>query len=166
MRILTHEEFAERHPHTHSPVYVKIDRHSNLVVDRQRENAIDRQAPAPIDRRAPLKYRVQIPKIDIARLNALRPQPKPLDNPAEAIRTPSDDVADPMEIDRVLMGRTLRKRKEKVAKHLKRGANEKERESFQKRVFRIPLEKNIRGGLFYPQIVDVLQRNQRDRREH
>ena len=39
------------------------------------------------------------------------------------------------------MRRTLRKRKEKVAKHLKRGANEKEMESFQKRVLRIPLEK-------------------------
>ena len=39
------------------------------------------------------------------------------------------------------MGRTLRKRKEKVAKHLKRGANEKETESFQKSVFRLLLEK-------------------------
>ncbi|KAF2551474.1 hypothetical protein F2Q68_00033965 [Brassica cretica] len=61
-----------------------------------------------------------MPKIDVARLNALRPQPKPSDNPPEAIRTPSDDAADPMEIDRVPMGRTLRKIKEKVAKHLKR----------------------------------------------
>ena len=39
------------------------------------------------------------------------------------------------------MGRTLRKRKEKVAKHLKRRANEKEMESFLKRVLRILLEK-------------------------
>ena len=56
-----------------------------------------------------------MPKIDVARLNALRPQPKPSDNPPEAVRTPSDDAADPMEIDRVPMGRTLRKRNEKVA---------------------------------------------------
>ncbi|KAF3540668.1 hypothetical protein F2Q69_00023124 [Brassica cretica] len=69
-----------------------------------------------------------MPKIDIARLNALRPQPKASNNQPEAIRTPSDDAADPMEIDRVPMGRTLRKRKERLAKHLKRGANEKERE--------------------------------------
>ncbi|KAF3496719.1 hypothetical protein DY000_02054288 [Brassica cretica] len=74
-----------------------------------------------------------MPKIDVARLNALRPQPKPSYNPPEAIRTPSDDAADPMEVDRVPVGRTLRKRKEKVAKHLKRRANEKEREIFQKR---------------------------------
>ncbi|KAF3528611.1 hypothetical protein DY000_02039747 [Brassica cretica] len=53
-----------------------------------------------------------------------------------------------MEIDRVPMGRTLRKRKEKVAKHLKRGANEKERESFQKRVFRIPVEKPFEEAYF------------------
>ncbi|KAF2587185.1 hypothetical protein F2Q70_00035924 [Brassica cretica] len=102
-----------------------------------KETAIDRQPPAPIDRRAPLTYRVQMPKIDVARLNALRPKPKP-----------SDDAADPMEVDRVPMGRTLRKRKEKVVKHLKRGANEKERESFQKRVFMISLEKPFEEAYF------------------
>ena len=89
-----------------------------------------------------------MPKIDVARLNALRPQPKPLDNPQEAIRAPSDDAADSMEIDRVPMGRTQRKRKEKVVKHLKRGANEKERESFQNRVFKIPLEKPFEEAYF------------------
>ncbi|KAF3485524.1 hypothetical protein F2Q69_00052345 [Brassica cretica] len=46
-----------------------------------------------------------------------------------------------MEVDRFPTGRTLRRRNEKVAKHLKRGANEKEKESFRKRVFRIPLDK-------------------------
>ena len=89
-----------------------------------------------------------MPKIDIARLNALRPQPKASNNQPEAIRTPSDDAADPMEIDRVPMGRTLRKRKERLAKHLKRGANEKERESFQKRVFMILLEKPFEETYF------------------
>ncbi|KAF2609100.1 hypothetical protein F2Q68_00044068 [Brassica cretica] len=123
VRILTHEEFAQ-------------------------ELAIDRQPSAPIDRGAPLTYRVQMPKIDVARLNALRPKPKPSDNPPETIRIPSDDATDPMEVDRVPMGRTLRKINEKVAKHLKRGANEKERESFQKRVFRIPLEKPFNEAYF------------------
>ncbi|KAF3547128.1 hypothetical protein DY000_02006460 [Brassica cretica] len=61
---------------------------------------------------------------------------------------PSDDGEDSMEVDRVPMGRTLRKRKEKVAKHLKRGANEKEMKSFQKRVFRIPLEKPFEEAYF------------------
>ncbi|KAL0678293.1 hypothetical protein Bca4012_006274 [Brassica carinata] len=89
-----------------------------------------------------------MPKIDVARLNALTPKPKPSNNPPETIRIPSDDAADPMEVDRVPMGRTMRKRKEKVAKHLKRGANEKERESFQKRVFKISLEKPFEEAYF------------------
>ncbi|KAF3591888.1 hypothetical protein DY000_02021377 [Brassica cretica] len=49
LRILTHEEFAARHPHPPSPAYVKINRHSDVVVDRQKENTIDRHPPAPID---------------------------------------------------------------------------------------------------------------------
>ncbi|KAF2599113.1 hypothetical protein F2Q68_00010527 [Brassica cretica] len=85
VRILTHKEFAARHPHPPSPVYVKIDRHSDTPIDRQHDTAIDRQhetainrqPPAPIDRRTPLTYRVQMPKIDVSRLNALRPKPKP-----------------------------------------------------------------------------------------
>ena len=81
-----------------------------------------------------------MPKIHVARLNALKPQPKPSDNQPEANNTHSEDASYPMEVDRVPMGRTLRRRKEKVAKHMKRGANEKEMKSFRKRVFRIPLE--------------------------
>ncbi|KAF3499514.1 hypothetical protein F2Q69_00042474 [Brassica cretica] len=70
-----------------------------------------------------------------------RPKPKPSEYPPEPVRTPSDDGEDPMEEDRVPTGRILRRRKEKVAKHLKRGANEKEKENFHKRVFRILLHK-------------------------
>ncbi|KAF2575697.1 hypothetical protein F2Q70_00002738 [Brassica cretica] len=95
----------------------------------------------PIDKRAPITYRVQMPKIDVARLNALRPKPKPSEYPPETVRTPSDVGEDPMEEDRVPSGRTLRKRKEKVLKHLKREASEKEKENFRKRVFRIPPNK-------------------------
>ncbi|KAF3601354.1 hypothetical protein F2Q69_00035566 [Brassica cretica] len=103
VRIMTHEEFAAKHPQPPSPVYVKIDRHSDPVIDRQKETAIDRQPPTPIDRQVPLTYRVQMPKIDVARLNELRPRPKPSNNPRETIRTPSDDAAYPMEVDRVPM---------------------------------------------------------------
>ena len=53
-----------------------------------------------------------------------------------------------MEVDYAPMGRTLRKRKEKVAKNLKRRSNEKEMESFRKRVFRIPLEKPFEEAYF------------------
>ncbi|KAF2613278.1 hypothetical protein F2Q70_00011604 [Brassica cretica] len=74
-----------------------------------------------------------MPEIDVERLNALRPKPKPSANPPETVRTPSNDGADPMEVDKVPTGRTLRRRKEKVVKHLKREANEKEKESFRKK---------------------------------
>ncbi|KAF2612350.1 hypothetical protein F2Q70_00012309 [Brassica cretica] len=141
VRILTHEEFAAKHPHPPNPDNVRIARRDVPPIDRQQDVDINRQPPASIDRRAPITYRVQMPKIDVARLNALRPKPKPSENPPEAVRTPSDDGEDPMEEDRVLTGRTLRRRKEKVAKHLKRGANEKEKENFRKRVLRIPLDK-------------------------
>ncbi|KAF2612630.1 hypothetical protein F2Q70_00011356 [Brassica cretica] len=71
-----------------------------------------------------------------------------LQNPPEAVRTPSEDETYSMEVDRVPTGRTLRRRKEKMAKHLKRRANEKENESFQKRVFRIPLDKPFDEAYF------------------
>ncbi|KAF3512109.1 hypothetical protein F2Q69_00007094 [Brassica cretica] len=145
---MSYKEFAARHPHTPSPVYVKIDRQTGPAIDRQRETTIDRQPPAPIDRRAPLTYRVQMPEIDVTRLNALRAQPKPSANPRETTSTHSDDAAEPMEVDKAHMGRTLRKRKGKIAKHLKREANEKEMENFQKRVFKIPLEKPFEEAYF------------------
>ena len=53
-----------------------------------------------------------------------------------------------MEVDKAPMGRTLRKRKGKVAKHLKREGNEKEMESFQKIVFMIPSEKPFEEAHF------------------
>ncbi|KAF2547207.1 hypothetical protein F2Q70_00022773 [Brassica cretica] len=129
VRILTHEEFTAKHPHPPSPDNVRIARRADTSIDRpgestiarQGDTSIDRQPPAPIDRRAPITYRVQVPKIDVARLNALRPKPKPSENAPETVRIPSDDGGDSMEVDRVPMGRTLRKRKEKVEKHLKRG---------------------------------------------
>ncbi|KAL0678014.1 hypothetical protein Bca4012_005995 [Brassica carinata] len=113
---------AARHPHPPSPVYFKIDRQTGPAIDRQRETAIDRQPPAPIDRHEPLTYRVQMPKIDVARLNSLRPQPKPSANPPKSTSTHSDDATEPLEVDKAPLGRTLRKIKEKVAKHLKREA--------------------------------------------
>ncbi|KAF3575418.1 hypothetical protein DY000_02030843 [Brassica cretica] len=53
----------------------------------------------------------------------------------------SDDALEPMQVDPTFESRTLRKRKEKVPKHIKRGFNEKEMDSFTKRVLRIPLDK-------------------------
>ncbi|KAF2548491.1 hypothetical protein F2Q70_00021171 [Brassica cretica] len=137
VRILTHEEFAGKHPHPPSPDKVRIarradtsiDQHGESTIARQRDVNIDGQPPAPINRRALITYRVHMPKI-FARLNALRPKPKPSKKPTRDRQDPSDDGEDPMEEDRVPTGRTLKRRKEKVAKHLKRGANEKEKENF------------------------------------
>ncbi|KAF3507467.1 hypothetical protein F2Q69_00006759 [Brassica cretica] len=88
MKILIHEEFAAKHPHPPSLDNVWIDRHTNNNVDRHSEANIDRYPSPSIDQRAPIIYRVQMPTIDVARLNALRPKPKPSEQPPEPIRTP------------------------------------------------------------------------------
>ncbi|KAF3581364.1 hypothetical protein DY000_02031358 [Brassica cretica] len=141
VRTITHEEFAEKHPHPPSPFYVKIDRPHEPAIDRQRETNIDRPPSPPIDRRAPLTYRVRLPSIDSNRINALRPPPKPLANPPEPTTNPSDTKPEPMQVYEATEGRKLRKRKEKIPKNLKREANEKEMDGFTKRVLRIPVEK-------------------------
>ncbi|KAF3506712.1 hypothetical protein F2Q69_00006429 [Brassica cretica] len=141
VRIMTHEEFEEKHPHPPSPFYVKIDRPHEPAVDRQRETDIDRPPSPPNDRRAPLTYRVRLPSIDNDRINALRPPPKPLANPPEPTTNHSDTTPEPMQVDEATERRRLRKRKEKIPKNLKREANEKEMDGFTKRVLRIPVEK-------------------------
>ncbi|KAF2583999.1 hypothetical protein F2Q70_00035940 [Brassica cretica] len=67
VRIMSHEEFVEKHPHPPSPFY------------------------------APLTYRVRLPSIDSNRINALRPPPKPLANPPEPTTNPSETTPEPME---------------------------------------------------------------------
>ena len=49
-------------------------------------------------------------------------------------------------VEQATVGRTLRKRKEKVPnpKHLKRGATENEMDNFTKRVLRIPISHSMR----------------------
>ncbi|WZZ63518.1 hypothetical protein YC2023_074888 [Brassica napus] len=164
VRILTHEEFAAKHPHPLNPDNVGIARRDVTPIDRQKDVDIDRQPPASIDRRAPITYRVQMPKIDVARLNALRPKPTPSENPPETVGIHSDDGEDSMEVDRVPMGRTLRKRKEKKEKHLKRGAIDKENKSFRKRVFTIPLDKPFEEA-YYTQRLWMFFRATREKEE-
>ncbi|KAG2330429.1 hypothetical protein Bca52824_001609, partial [Brassica carinata] len=108
----------------------------------------DRHTPEPINRYSVITCRVQLPKIDVARLNAHQEQSKPSRNPPTAIMKKPTDIIDPMEIEKEKDGRVLRKRKEKVPKHLKRGVNEKELESFRKRVLRIPTEKPFEEAYF------------------
>ncbi|KAF3552734.1 hypothetical protein F2Q69_00012716 [Brassica cretica] len=107
VKILIHEEFAAKHPHPASPDKVRIALRADTSIDRHGESSIDRHSEAPsID--------------NLQRLS--------IDENLLPTETPSYDGEDPMEEDRVPTGRTLRRRKEKVAKHLKRGANDKEKE--------------------------------------
>ncbi|KAF3578169.1 hypothetical protein DY000_02030820 [Brassica cretica] len=50
VRIMTHKEFAARHPHPPSPFHVNINRQTEPAIDRQRETTTDRQPLVPIDR--------------------------------------------------------------------------------------------------------------------
>ncbi|KAF3560951.1 hypothetical protein DY000_02015972 [Brassica cretica] len=59
---------------------------------------------------------MQLPKIDIAQLNARRHSSKPSDNPLDTTSTRSEDAPEPVQVDKASEGRTLRRRKEKVDK--------------------------------------------------
>ncbi|XP_033138470.1 uncharacterized protein LOC117129178 [Brassica rapa] len=60
----------------------------------------------------------------------------------------SNDASKHMQVDQTSERRTLRGRKKKVLKHLKRGVNEKEMDSFTKRVLRISLAKPFEEAYF------------------
>ncbi|KAG5378381.1 hypothetical protein IGI04_026223 [Brassica rapa subsp. trilocularis] len=137
VRILTHEEFAAKHPHPPSPFYDKIDRSVEPTIDRQSEPDVDRHNTPPIDRQAPLTYRVRLPSIDNDYINALRPPPKPLANPPEPKPNPLNSSPESVQEEQESEGRRLMKRKEKIPKNLKREANDKEIDSFTKRVLKI-----------------------------
>lgn len=60
----------------------------------------------------------------------------------------SDDAPESMQVDQTSERRTLRKRMEKVPKHLKQGVHEKEMDSFTKRVLMIPLDEPFEEAYF------------------
>ena len=84
-----------------------------------------------------LTYRVELPKIDVGRLNALINPSQPSETSTDNNSQQSEDAPKPMVVEQDTVGRTLRKRKEKVSKHLKRGATEKEMDNFTKMVIRL-----------------------------
>ncbi|KAF2598151.1 hypothetical protein F2Q68_00011573 [Brassica cretica] len=49
VRILTHEEFAAKHPHPPSPDNVRIARRDDTSIDRHGESNIAQQTEAAID---------------------------------------------------------------------------------------------------------------------
>ncbi|KAF3590583.1 hypothetical protein DY000_02020248 [Brassica cretica] len=148
VRILTHEEFAAKHPHPPSPFYDKIDRSVEPTIDRQSESDVDRHNTPPIDPQAPLTYRVRLPSIDNDYINALKPTPKALANPPEPKPNPLNSSPEPVEEEQETEGRRLRKKKEKIPKNLKREANDKEMDGFTKKVLRIPIEKAFDEAYF------------------
>ena len=97
VRILTHEEFAAKHPHPPSPFYEKIDRSVKATIDRQSEPDVDRHNTPPIDRHATLTNRVRLPSIDNDYINALRPPPKPLASPPEPKPNPLNSSPEPVQ---------------------------------------------------------------------
>ncbi|KAF3545761.1 hypothetical protein DY000_02007880 [Brassica cretica] len=117
------------------------DRHHDPATDRQTDSTDDRHDYSNIDRRPPLTYRVRLPKIDVARLNALRNLSQPSNTIAANFSQQPDDAPESMQVDQTSERRTLRRRKENVPKHLRREVNEKEMDSFTKRILRIPLDK-------------------------
>ena len=59
VRIMTHEEFAAKHPHPPKPYRVTtkdIDQHHEPAANRQRDSIGDRQSPPSNDQRPPLTY--------------------------------------------------------------------------------------------------------------
>ncbi|KAG2293035.1 hypothetical protein Bca52824_039704 [Brassica carinata] len=61
-----------------------------------------------------MTHRVQLPKIDEARLNALRNPFQPSEHMADNFEQLSDDTSESMQVDQTSEKRTLRKRKEKT----------------------------------------------------
>ncbi|KAF2608387.1 hypothetical protein F2Q68_00043238 [Brassica cretica] len=139
--IMTHEEFAEKHPHPPSPFYVKIDRPHEPAVDRQRETDIDRTPSPLIDRRTPLTFRVRLPSIDNDRINALRLPPKPLANPPEPTTNPSDTTPEPMQVDEATKGRRETKETEEDIRRMFHHVRERLK-------LRITLKKKSHPGKF------------------
>ncbi|KAF2532704.1 hypothetical protein F2Q70_00030103 [Brassica cretica] len=107
----------------------------------------DRQESSSIDRHPPFTCRVWLPIIDVARLNAFRHPSKPSETSIDNNQQ-SEDAPEPMVVELATVGRTLRKRKKKVIKHLKREASDKEMDNFTKRVLRIPLDKPFDEAYF------------------
>ncbi|KAF2548998.1 hypothetical protein F2Q70_00021682 [Brassica cretica] len=144
VRILTHEEFAAKHPHPPSPLYGKIDRSVEATIDRQSESDVDHHNTTHIDRQSPLTYLVRLSSIDNDYINALRPPANPPEPKPNPLNSSLESVHEEQESE----GRRLRKRKEKIPKNLKREANDKEMDGFTKRILRIPIEKPFDEAYF------------------
>ncbi|KAF3562722.1 hypothetical protein DY000_02015740 [Brassica cretica] len=107
---MTHKEFAPKHPHPPKPFCMKdINRKNEPVADRQRESTGDRQSTLVMDRRVPLCYRVQLPKIDVAQLNALKNPSQLSETSTDNISEQPEDALEPMLVDQATVRRTLRK---------------------------------------------------------
>ncbi|KAF3493008.1 hypothetical protein DY000_02053111 [Brassica cretica] len=88
--------------------------------------------PTPIDENRSMEWDQQRSTLDVqhrstSQLHHARRNPsQPSETSTYNISEQSEDAPEPMQVDQATVGRTLRKRKEKVPKHLKRGTNDKE----------------------------------------
>ncbi|KAF3575333.1 hypothetical protein F2Q69_00059136 [Brassica cretica] len=110
--------------------------------------------PTPIDENRSMEWDEQRSTLDVqhrstSQLHHARRNPsQPSETSTYNISEQSEDAPEPMQVDQATVGRTLRKRMEKVLKHLKRGTNDKEMKSFRKRILRIPLDKPFEEAYF------------------
>nr|VDC76126.1 unnamed protein product [Brassica rapa] len=127
VRIMTHKEFIARH-HIHMNPFILI---SIGIVSLP---SIDREIPQTINnlQHSSIDYHLSHTACCYQNTTIIY----------------SQDAPEPMQFDKAYEGRTLRRRKEKVAKHMKRGANEKEMDSFTKKILRIPLDKPFEEAYF------------------
>ncbi|KAF3567045.1 hypothetical protein DY000_02016124 [Brassica cretica] len=109
---------------------------------------IDKSSLASIDTR--------LPSIDGARLNALRNLYKPSETSTYNNSQQSEDGSEPMMVEQATEGLTVKIRKEKTPKHLKRGANEKKMDSFAKSVLRIPMNKPFGEYVYFESNVNCI----------
>ncbi|KAF3514528.1 hypothetical protein F2Q69_00006224 [Brassica cretica] len=157
--ILTQEAFAAKHPHPPKPLRIKksdIDRHHELATDRQADSTDDRHDPTSVDRRPPLTYRVRLPKIDVAHLNSICNPSQPSENIAYNFSQHSDDAPKSMQVNQT-SERNLEEKEGKGSQASKERINEKEMDSFTKRVLRIPLDNRLRR-LTLPTCLPCLQK--------
>ena len=89
-----------------------------------------------------------LPIIDVAILNALRTPFRPLETSTDINSHQYEYAPEPMVVEHAIVGRTLRKKKEKVPNHLKRGATEKKMDNFTKNVLMISLDKPFDEAYF------------------
>ncbi|KAF8112091.1 hypothetical protein N665_0067s0012 [Sinapis alba] len=125
---MMHEVFAAKQPY---PLKLyRIDQHQHLSRDRHQEPSADHHPH--------VTSQVRLPSIYVSRLDALRLSSQTPQEPTINTNQQLVDAREPLIIEVTTKGQS--RRKKKVPKHLMREANEKEMDSFAKRILKILLD--------------------------